>query len=263
MNILIKIDRQTLRLLRAAILLATFPSMAAQTHETNSIRVVLEGCHLRRDLDTIDLVLNDNEEVPAKLTTTDPKRIVWTGEWHDSHNPHVHFPALGSHASLRLEGSRTDCQSSSEDKNSDTIEAKFVFHCDQNRVWNVLVEAQAQVLFSYVRILKSARNEAFDRDCSERSRFVGTWDIRDVRLPPEVVNLGLDNPDRDQLWMRLNNLPIINKPKKGASETLGHDRIVREIVKSTRGEEFSGNAYDNPNISSKVKPETKITVTVH
>jgi hypothetical protein len=207
------------------------------------------------------MVVNGVERVPILLQPTSSAKGIWTGEWHPS-DRRLQFAASGSYASLRLEDGRTDCRRSVAERNDDRIEAVFTFECDENPSWNVTIQTEPQIPFSYVRVLKRSRTKALDCDCRESGGKVGKGTISVVRLPREVLNLqpGLEDAAPNVLWMRLNELAVIRNPTKGAFETLNYDRVVETIVRSTRGEEFSSNAYD---IKPKVKGLTKLTVTVN
>jgi hypothetical protein len=207
------------------------------------------------------MVVNGDERAPILLEPTSAAKGIWAGEWRPS-DRRLQFPASGSSASLRLEGGRTDCRRSRAERHDDRIEAVFTFECDENQTWNVTIETEPQIPFSYVRVLKKSRTTDLDCDCREGGGKVGKGTIAAVRLSREVLNLqpGLEYADTNVLWMRLNQLAVIKNRAKGASETLNYDGIVEAIVKSTRGEEFSSNAYD---IKPKVKGLTKLTVTVN
>jgi hypothetical protein len=151
---------------------------------------------------------------------------------------------------------------SSKKKRDDRIEAVFEFDCDGNPAWDVTIHVES-FLFSYVRFLKRTQHRPRDCDCGELANgYQGTRTIFDVRLPMEVVHLGLESPD-DTLWIRLDEIAVIRNPKKGISSTLDHDQVAQVIVRSTRGETFSGNAYSSANVTAKIKPDAKLTVTVN
>jgi hypothetical protein len=148
------------------------------------------------------------------------------------------------------------------EKNDDRIEAVFTFDCDENPASDVLIRVEP-LRWTYVRYLQRTLRKAPYSDCNERvDPQSGTRTIRDARLPVELLRLGLGESDNDFLWMNLNDLDIIKNPKKGASDILGHKRIVRAIVRSTPTEAFGPNAYDVGEVSSKIRPDTTLTVTV-
>jgi hypothetical protein len=223
------------------------------------------GVHTTPQREYPILVVDGKEGVPAHLKATDSP-FEWTGEWHDPDHPRAQLAAAGSCGSLRLKGTRTDCMRSIKEKHIDQIEAVFEFNCDENQAFDVTIEAEP-FPFSYVRFLKRSQNNRRYCDCGEQAGvYHGTKAILDLRLPTEIVHLGIED-SRDTLWVRLDELPVIKdlikKPKSGASGTVGHDQVAHAIVRSTRGEKFSGNAYNNAQVTSKIKPETKLTVTVN
>lgn len=267
-------NRRRLRVSRMMIFLPFCIAVTAQSQQTNAVRVKLNtGCRVPFNaitkLDGGDskverkypiLILNGNEGVPARLKATD-SQFEWTGDWHDPERPGRQFDSAGSCGSLRLHGTRTDCRLSTREKHDDVIEAVFDFNCDENRAWEVIIHTEP-FNFSYVRFLKRSQRKKVYCDCGEHADDYRTKTILDVRLPTEVVYLGLEYPG-DTLWMRLNELPIFNKPKEGASDTLNHDRVAEVIVRSTPGEKFSPNAYKIVKLNPKIKRDTKLSVTVN
>ena len=256
--------RQTARFLRVAVLLTVFAAAAAQSQQTNAIRVKLSGTC--RDIHTADLILilNDDERVPAHLHTADPARLVWTGEWHDPDDRRVRFAAEGSHASLRFGGARSDCRRSVPERHDDSIEAVFTFDCDENPAFDLKIQAEPSILFSYKRSLRTDKTKDLDCDSAEQAgSYRGTRTILDVRLAMEVVSLGLEDSRRNIQWMLLNDLPVVKKRKKGVSDTLDHDRVVDAIVKSTPRAQFVPNEYEVGRKNDTIKPDTKITLTVN
>jgi hypothetical protein len=250
------------RVLKLAVLLQVFVALAARSQQTNAVRVILNGCHLHSDLASIEMVLNGDERATVQLGSANASKDVWTGEWHNPNDRHLQFAAAGSYASLRLQDGRTDCRRSIAERHDDRIEAVFTFECDENPSWNVTIQTEPEMNFSYVRVLKASRTKALDCDCRESGGKVGRGTIYVVRLPREVLNLqpGLEDAFPNVLWMRLNELAVIKNPTRGAFEALNYDRVVETIVRSTRGEEFSSNAYD---IKPWIKGLTKLTVTVN
>jgi hypothetical protein len=159
--------------------------------------------------------VNGNEQIPAHLKKTDSP-FEWSGEWHDPDDMKRQLASEGSCGSLRLQGTRTDCKMSSKKKRDDRIEAVFEFDCDGNPAWDVTIHVES-FLFSYVRFLKRTQHRPRDCDCGELANgYQGTRTIFDVRLPMEVVHLGLESPD-DTLWIRLDEIAVIRNPKKGIS----------------------------------------------
>jgi hypothetical protein len=254
-------NRRGLPALWTIVVLALFGAVPAQSQPTNAVRVKLsDQC---RDLQNKHpvLVVNGDEQIPAHLKKTDSP-FEWSGEWHDPDKPKRQLASEGSCGSLRLQGTRTDCKLSSKKKQDDRIEAVFEFDCDGNPTRDVTIHAEP-FLFSYVRFLRRKQHKPRDCDCGEQANSnQGTQTIFDVRVSTEVVHLGLECP-HDILWMHLSEIADVSNLKKGISRTLHHDQVVQAIVRSTRGEEFSGNAYRNPSLSVKVKADTKIIVTVH
>jgi|GEM_PF-3425729 len=254
-------NRRLLPCLWKIIFLPIFAAAPALSQPTNAVRVKLsDQC---RDLEKKHpvLVVNGKERIPARLKKTDSP-FEWSGEWQDPDDVKQQLPSDGSCGSLRLQGMRTDCQRSSKKKQDDRIEAVFEFECDGNPTWDVTIHAEP-FRFSYVRFLKRSRRKPRYCDCGEEaSGYQGTQTIFDVRAPMEVVHLGLECP-HDVLWMRLNELAVIGNPKKGSAITLDHAQVAQAIVRSTRGEGFSDNAYTTANVTAKIKPETKLTVRVN
>jgi len=244
--------------MRAALLIVFIAATANGQQTTNYVRVRLTGA-CRNISSSIQLVLNGNETSPIRLKAVDTT----TGQEWIGRDFAARFPAGGSFASARLGGTRSDCRRSVAERNDDAIEAVFTFDCDENPASQVLIETEPMMSASFVRFLRSGRNDPLDCDCREAGHFSGQKSLEDVRLPEEVLNLqlGLNTPDRDVLWLHLNDLPIF-KPKLRASRTLDHDEVLQAIIRSTPGEGFSSNAYEVNRVVPKLQGLTKLTLTV-
>jgi len=237
------------------VLIAT--SAAAQL--THSVRVKLTGTCPYLPAASLQLVLNGNETVPATLEPADATRRVWTGDWTDPNDPTRRFQAKGSTASVRLGGARTDCRISVADSKHDRIEAVFTFDCDERPASDVRVETDPDQKFSYVRFLRRTNKTELDCDCLEFATPPGVRVVPDVRLKTEVLNLqlGLDEPDRDVLWLHVNDLIT----PTSALAQLNHDDVVQAIVFSTPGEGFSSNAHDVHRVIPKLSRLKHLTLT--
>lgn len=132
----------------------------------------------------------------------------WTGQRSSAET----FNAKGDHASLRLDGARTDCRSSRvrEEPGSQWV-ADFVFDCDEQKVYRIKVHTEPEsVPVSYVRQVP-ATGKAGSVPCDEYGILgYGAGTIADVHLDSESVRLqvGREKAELESSGLLLDTLNV-------------------------------------------------------
>lgn len=246
----------------AAILISFAQASSAQAQPVNKVTITMaEPCGSMAP-NEITVALTVRNKTMLFLAKRDDPSQPWTGVTLN----HKTIPADRATATLRFQGTHTDCQPSSPGKNERLEDvATFLFFCNQQAVRDVMITTDQGVAVSCVR--RTAH-------CTEKEAFRGgskPYPVSNMWIPGEElrVQLAWEKDDAPQgllvfsLDPEAKDLPLFSldpsnskllssdyrggqrKPYRGGPLRFGRKEIVNVILK----QRFRGNTKIDENAS--------------